>query len=129
MRVPGVVLALAVLAAGALAAAPQVDRVPVPPIRTALGVVPGVAALQVRAALPDVMVMNDGTRVTTPKQWQAWLGAMPAYALLGQTARLGVNYANHRHALTDDDWTALLDFADVHLRGHRVDRRFDVFPD
>ncbi len=59
---------------------------------------------------------------------QARLGAMPAYALLGASQRLGVNYANHRHALTADDWTALLDFADQQLRGKAVDRRFDVFP-
>ena len=60
---------------------------------------------------------------------QAWLGAMPAYTLAGQAGRLGVNYANHRHALTDDDWAALVDFADLHLRGLKVDRRFDVFPE
>jgi len=60
---------------------------------------------------------------------QAWLGAMPAYAMLGQRARLGVHYANHRHALADEDWMALADFADVHLRGRTVGRRFDVFPE
>jgi hypothetical protein len=59
---------------------------------------------------------------------QAWLGAMPAYTLLQASSRLGVNYANHRHALTDDDWVALLDFADQQLRGKAVPRRFDVFP-
>ena len=42
--------------------------------------------------------------------------------------RLGVNYANHGHAFTADDWTALMDFFDKHLRGKQVDRRFDRFP-
>jgi len=59
---------------------------------------------------------------------QAWLGAKPAWDLLGAPSKLGVNFAAHRHALTDDDWMALVDFADVHLRGRTIDRRFDVFP-
>ncbi len=32
---------------------------------------PGVSELPARAAMPDVMVMNDGTAVTTARQWQA----------------------------------------------------------
>ncbi len=59
---------------------------------------------------------------------QAVAGAAPAYALLGVPARLGVNYASHRHALAPDDWAALLDFADQQLLGKRVARRFDAFP-
>jgi hypothetical protein len=59
---------------------------------------------------------------------QSFLGAQPAYALFGATDRLGVNYAHHGHAFTAEDWTALLDFADQHLRGMTVDRRFDQFP-
>jgi len=39
-----------------------------------------------------------------------------------------VNYAHHGHAFTPEDWTALLDFADKHLRGKKVDRAFDRFP-
>ena len=41
---------------------------------------------------------------------------------------LGVNYAPHRHALTAEDWDALLEFADVTLRGRKPARRFDEFP-
>jgi len=59
---------------------------------------------------------------------QSVLGARPAYALFGMEDRLGVNYANHGHAFTSDDWTALMDFFDKHLRGKQVDRRFDRFP-
>jgi len=59
---------------------------------------------------------------------QSWLAAQPAYALFGARDRLGVNYANHGHAFTTEDWTAMLDFADKHLRGMKVDRRFDQFP-
>jgi hypothetical protein len=59
---------------------------------------------------------------------QSWLAAQPAYALFGATERLGVNYANHGHAFTPDDWNALMDFADKYLRRMKVDRRFDLFP-
>jgi hypothetical protein len=60
---------------------------------------------------------------------QAVAGAMPAYELLGVPQRLGVHYAAHRHALADDDWAALLDFADQQLFGRTVARRFDQFPE
>jgi len=58
----------------------------------------------------------------------SWFGAQPAFALLGAKNKLGVNYANHGHALTPEDWTAMLDFADRELRGRKIDRRFDQFP-
>ncbi len=58
----------------------------------------------------------------------SWLAARPAYALAGAQDRLGVNYANHGHAFTAEDSTAMLDFADKYLRGMKVDRRFDQFP-
>jgi hypothetical protein len=59
---------------------------------------------------------------------QSWLGAQPVYALLGATDCLGVHYANHAHAFTQDDSTALMDFADKHLRGMKIEQRFDQFP-
>ena len=58
---------------------------------------------------------------------QSILAARPAYALLGVPDRLGVNYAKHGHAFTEEDWSAMLDFADRHLRGEKVDRSFDRF--
>jgi hypothetical protein len=60
---------------------------------------------------------------------QAVAGARPAFELLGVPQRLGVHYAPHRHGLTDDDWNALLDFADQQLFGRIVARRFDQFPE
>jgi hypothetical protein len=59
---------------------------------------------------------------------QSMIGARPAYALYGATDRLGVNYAKHGHAFTPEDWTAMRDFADRHLRGMPVHRSFDRFP-
>lgn len=54
--------------------------------------------------------------------------AKPVYALYHAEGNLGVNYAHHAHAFTPEDWTALMDFADEHLRGMKVDRTFDHFP-
>jgi len=59
---------------------------------------------------------------------QSLLGGRPAYALYGAEDRLGVHYANHGHAFTGEDWTAMMDFFDWHLRGKKTDRRFDRFP-
>src|SRR5262249_31525931 len=55
--------------------------------------------------------------------------AKPAYDLLGANGRLGVNYANHGHAFTAEDWTAMMDFSDTYARGKKVDRTFDHFPE
>ena len=59
---------------------------------------------------------------------QSILGAQPAYALFGAKDRLGVNYSRHGHAFTAEDWTAMMDFFDKHLRGRQIDRTFDHFP-
>jgi hypothetical protein len=59
---------------------------------------------------------------------QSILGAQPAYALLGVKDHLGVNYAQHGHAFTAEDWAAMMDFFDKNLRGKKVDRTFDRFP-
>lgn len=49
---------------------PDPAEIPIPAIHTRAPAMPGVEALPVRQALPDVLVMNDGTPVTTPRQWQ-----------------------------------------------------------
>jgi (4-O-methyl)-D-glucuronate---lignin esterase len=59
---------------------------------------------------------------------QSMLGARPAYALFGAEDHLGVNYANHGHAFTAEDWTAMMDFFDKYALGKKVDRTFDRFP-
>ena len=45
-------------------------EIPLPPIATKMRTLPGVKELPVRAAMPDVMVMNDGTKVASLRQWQ-----------------------------------------------------------
>lgn len=69
----------------------------------------------------DVISLPDAVR-------QSMGGARPAYALLGVPERLGVHYARHGHAFTEEDWAALLDFFDWHLRGTPPSRAFDTFP-
>ena len=48
---------------------PDPREIPVPTILTSLGTMPGVDALPDHPEMPDVLVMNDGTKVTTPEQW------------------------------------------------------------
>ena len=74
--------------AAAALALPQVARVPVPPIRTAVGVMPGVGELPSRPALPDVLTFESGGRVTTAAQWAKRRGEMKrilAYYATGST--------------------------------------------
>src|SRR5262249_26194678 len=54
----------------AAASRPDPREIPGPPIATAMGTMPGAAELPIRKEMPDVLVMNDGTRVRTPQQWQ-----------------------------------------------------------
>jgi len=54
-----------------LSSGPDPKEIPLPEIVTPLGKMPGVKDLPVRKELPDVMTMNDGTKVTTQEQWQA----------------------------------------------------------
>jgi len=231
--------------APASADGPDPREIPVPPIRTSLGTLPGVEDLPVRVEMPDVMTKSDGQKVTTVAEWKQRreemkrvlayyaVGRMPPapgnvrgrevaseavldgkvkyrlvkltfgperrlelsigiftpaqggpfptvilpngtppgstplqlglprlallprlsglrlgdprrlgvgglahrrlprggpYAFLGAADRLGVNYAKHGHAFTEEDWIAMLDFADKHLRGLKVDRTFERFP-
>jgi hypothetical protein len=49
---------------------PDPREIPVPRIKTPMGILPGVNELRVRKDLPDVMVMNDGAKVTNRLQWE-----------------------------------------------------------
>lgn len=85
--------------------------------------------LALAAPRPFIALEGDTDVISLPEAVrQSILGAKPAYALYGAEHRLGVNYAPHGHAFTPDDWTAMLDFADQHLRGRKVDRTFDRIP-
>ncbi|HEX2854682.1 MAG TPA: hypothetical protein VHO24_15730 [Opitutaceae bacterium] len=81
------------------------------------------------APRPFIALEGDTDAISLPEAVrQSMLAAQPAYALFDATDKLGVNYAHHGHAFTADDWTAMLDFADQHLRGKKTARTFNKFP-
>ena len=85
--------------------------------------------LALAAPRPFIALEGITDKISLPEAVrQSMLGAMPAYELFGAKDRLGVNYAAHGHAFTQEDWDAMLDFADKHLRGKPVDRDFFDFP-
>jgi hypothetical protein len=85
--------------------------------------------LALAAPRPFIALEGDTDTISLPEAVrQSILGARPAYALFDASDRLGVHYGRHGHAFTSEDWTAMLDFYDKHLRGKRIDRTFDRFP-
>lgn len=81
------------------------------------------------APRPFLALEGDTDTISLPEAVrQTIAGAKPAYALFGAGDRLGVNYAKHGHVFAAEDWTALMDFFDHHLRGKKTGRRFDRFP-
>lgn len=80
------------------------------------------------APTPFLSLEGDTDRISLPEAVrQSVLHAKPAYALYDAADRIGVHFSHHSHAFTDEDWTALMNFADRHLRGKR-DCTFDWFP-
>jgi hypothetical protein len=67
--VTGVILASSVRAAD-LPAGPDPKEIPLPVIETSMGRLPGVDELPARPEMPDVLTMNDGTKVSTVEQWR-----------------------------------------------------------
>jgi len=59
---------------------------------------------------------------------QSYLGAQPVYAMLQVPDHLGLHFRPGEHALAAEDWEALLDFADLHLRKRAIQRRFNQIP-
>jgi hypothetical protein len=81
------------------------------------------------APRPFIALEGETDTISLPEAVkQSILAAKPAYALFGAEDKLGVNYAHHGHAFTQEDWTALMDFADKHLRGMKIERTFNHFP-
>ena len=91
----------------------------------------GAAAFPLALAAPRPFIALEGVTdtISLPEAVrQSILAARPAYALSKAEDRIGVNYANHGHAFTAEDWTAMMDFFDNYLMGKKVDRTFDRFP-
>ncbi len=49
---------------------PDPDEIPLPDVKTVTKPLPGVDKLPVHPELPDILTMNDGTKVTTAAQWE-----------------------------------------------------------
>jgi hypothetical protein len=82
--------------------------------------------LALAAPRPFIALEGETDTISLPEAVrQSILGARPAYALFNAKDRLGVNYAKHGHAFTAEDWTAMMDFFDKHLRGKKIDRTFE----
>ena len=85
--------------------------------------------LALAAPRPFIALEGIADTISLPEAVkQSMIGARPAYALFDAADRLGVNYANHAHAFTAEDWTAMMDFFDKYSLGKKVDRTFDRFP-
>jgi len=85
--------------------------------------------LALAAPRPFIALEGMADAISLPEAVkQSMLAARPAYALFGAEDRLGVNYANHAHAFTAEDWTAMMDFFDKYALGKKLDRTFDRFP-
>ncbi len=74
--------------------------------------------------LGDIWANPTGTQAT----YQA---ARVVFEWLGAGDKCGLRYREGKHAQNEEDWAALLDFADKVLLGKTVDRKFDMppFPD
>jgi hypothetical protein len=75
-------------------------------------------------ALGDLWANPLGTQQTT-------VAAQPVFDFLGASQRNGIHFRQGGHDQTEEDWRALVDFADYQFFGKTVDRKFDVppFPD
>lgn len=69
----------------------------------------------------DLHANPMGTQVTHT-------GAVPVFEWLGAREKIGIHYRRGGHAQAEEDWRALLDFADKVLFGKKVTRRFDSLP-
>ena len=72
-------------------------------------------------SLDDTWANPSGSQVS-------WSAAKVIFDFLGAGDKMGIHYRHGKHAHNAEDWTALLDFADVKLMGKSSDAKFDVLP-
>jgi len=85
--------------------------------------------LALAAPRPFIALEGETDTISLPEAVRATMrAAQPAYDLFGVKDGLGVNYAKHGHAFTDEDWTAMMDFFDARVRGKQINRDFTQFP-
>jgi hypothetical protein len=81
------------------------------------------------APRPFLDLEGDADTISLPTAVKKSIeAARPIYALYGESPdRMGIHYSHHPHAFTTEDWTAMMDFADKHLRGMASTKTFDHF--
>jgi hypothetical protein len=73
-------------------------------------------------------IRRYGQNVNINGVYQSVLAARAAFWFLHADGKLGVSFADRPHGMVQDDWDALLAFADKYLLGKAVDRDFYTFP-
>jgi hypothetical protein len=60
----------------------------------------------------------------------SYMAARQVYGFLGAGDKIGIHFRKGKHAQNEEDWKALLDFADLQFFGKKVETRFDrmAFP-
>jgi len=81
-------------------------------------------ALLSTEGLGDVWANPSGTQ-------QTYLAAKEVYKFLGAPEKIGIHFRPGKHEQGEEDWKALLDFADWQLRGKQPAQAFDklAFPE
>ena len=72
-------------------------------------------------ALGDLWANPLGTQ-------QTFVAAQPVFDFLGASEKNGIHFREGGHAQNEEDWRALVDFADKQFFGKSVSRRFDILP-
>ncbi len=78
-------------------------------------------ALLTTESLDDKWANPSGTQAT-------YVASKVVFDFLGAASKTGIHYRHGPHAHTEEDWTALLDFADARLMGKSNEAKFDVLP-
>ena len=77
--------------------------------------------------VPATASAPESRSVISPAQI-SYLASKEVFAFLGAAQKTGLHYRRGPHAQNEEDWAALLDFADWQLLGKKTDRKFDELP-
>jgi len=72
-------------------------------------------------ALGDVWANPLGTQMS-------YLAAKQVYDFLGASDQIGIHFRQGKHEQNEEDWRALLDFADQQFFNKKVETKFDALP-
>jgi hypothetical protein len=78
-------------------------------------------ALLTTDSVDDIWANGAGTQ-------ESFLASREVFKFLGATEKTGMHFRHGPHAQNEEDWQALLDFADWQLRAKQPAQKFDVLP-